>query len=121
MLHALDRLIPDKTLQTNLPAQGVVTLQDQKEEKRLVNHLLYATPVRRGRNIEVIEDIISLYDVQVPVQTSHHVKNVYMAPQMTALHFTYKDQTVVYKVPRLECHQMVVIEYEASLEEEQVH
>ncbi|KRF05568.1 beta-galactosidase [Paenibacillus sp. Soil766] len=121
VLHALDRLLPDKTLRTNLPVQGVVTLQDQKEENRLVNHLLYATPIRRGKNIEVIEDIVPLYDVQVSIRTSKTVKNVYMAPQMTALTFTYEDQTVFYTMPRLECHQMVVIEYECSTKEEQVH
>ncbi|MFR1479813.1 MAG: hypothetical protein ACLSB9_31070 [Hydrogeniiclostridium mannosilyticum] len=30
------------------------------QESRLVNHLLYAAPVRRGQNVEVIEDIIPL-------------------------------------------------------------
>ncbi|CAN7704095.1 beta-galactosidase trimerization domain-containing protein [Paenibacillus sp. LjRoot153] len=121
VIHALNRLLPKKTLQTNLPAQGVITLQDQPEENRLVNHLLYATPIRRGKTIEVIEDIVPLYDVQVSVRTSKHVKNVYMAPQMTTLTFRHEDQTVFYTVPRLECHQMVVIEYECSTKEEQVH
>ncbi|KPV55097.1 beta-galactosidase, partial [Paenibacillus sp. A3] len=48
VLYALDRLLPDKTLTTSLPAQGVVTLQEQQVERRLVNHLLYAVPVKRG-------------------------------------------------------------------------
>ncbi|WP_039833707.1 beta-galactosidase trimerization domain-containing protein, partial [Paenibacillus sonchi] len=112
VLHALNRLLPDKTLHTNLPAQGVVTLQEQKEEKRLVNHLLYASPVRRGENIEVIEDIIPLYDVQVSVRTEGRVQNVYLAPQMTPLSFSREEQNVHYTVPVLECHQMVVLDYE---------
>lgn len=112
VLHALKLLLPYKTLQTSLPAQGVVTLQEQKEEKRLVNHLLYASPVRRGKNIEVIEDIVPIYDVQVSVRTSNRVKNIYLAPQMVSLPFRYEDQTVFYTVPKLECHQMVVVDYE---------
>lgn len=112
VLHALNRLLPDKTLQTNLPAQGVVTLQEQKEEKRLVNHLLYASPVRRGTGIEVIEDIVPLYDVQVAIWTSRRVKNVYLAPQMAPLPFRYENRTISYTVPKLECHQMVVVDYE---------
>jgi len=112
VLFALNRLLPDKTLQTNLPAQGVVTLQEQKDEKRLVNHLLYASPVRRGTGIEVIEDIVPLYDVQVSIRTSRRVQQVYMAPQMAPLPFRYEDRTVSYTVPKLECHQMVVIDYE---------
>lgn len=112
VLHALNRLLPDKSLQTNLPAQGIVTLQEQKVEKRLVNHLLYASPVRRGENIEVIEDIIPLYDVQVSVRTEGRVQNVYLAPQMTPLNFSREEQIVHYTVPVLECHQMVVLDYE---------
>ncbi|MCJ8014604.1 beta-galactosidase trimerization domain-containing protein [Paenibacillus sp. KQZ6P-2] len=112
ILHALNRLLPNKTLHTSLPAQGVVTLQEQKEEKRLVQHLLYASPVRRGKNIEVIEDILPLYDVEVSIRTLHRVKNVYLAPQMQQLPFRYENQTVFYTVPKLECHQMVVIDCE---------
>lgn len=112
VLFALNRLLPDKTLQTSLPSQGVVTLQEQKAEKRLVNHLLYASPVRRGDGVEVIEDIVPLYNVQVSIRTDHPVKKVYLAPQMTPLPFTYKDEVVSYTVPVLECHQMAVIDYE---------
>ncbi|WP_127490592.1 beta-galactosidase trimerization domain-containing protein [Paenibacillus glycanilyticus] len=112
VLYALDRLLPDKTLQTSLPAQGIVTLQEQKERNRLVNHLLYASPVRRGDGVEVIEDIIPLYNVQVSVRTARPVKQVYLAPQMTPLPFSSNDGAVAYTVPELQCHQMVVMDYE---------
>jgi hypothetical protein len=112
VLYALNRLLPGKTLQTTLPAQGVVTLQEQKEENRLVNHLLYASPVRRGDGVEVIEDIVPLYNVQVSVRTASPVKNVYLAPQKTPLSFSYEDGVLHYTVPVLECHQMAVIDYE---------
>lgn len=111
VLYALRRLLPDITLQTSLPAQGVVTLQEQKKEQRLVNHLLYASPVRRGNGIEVIEDIVPLYDIRVSIRTPRPVKRVYLAPQLTPLPFTAANGTVTYTVPRLECHQMVVLDY----------
>lgn len=112
VLHALNRLLPEPTLRTSLPAQGVATLQEQKEQKRLVQHLLYASPVRRGAGIEVIEDIVPLYDVEVSVRTPRRVKNVYLAPQLQQLPFRFENQTVFCTVPELECHQMVVIDYE---------
>lgn len=112
VLYALNRLLPGRTLQTDLPAQGVVTLQEQKEEKRLVQHLLYASPVRRGKNIEVIEDIIPLYGVQTSIRTPRRVKHVYLAPQQQPIPFRVEGQTVSYTVPKLECHQMVVLDYE---------
>ncbi|MEN1985691.1 beta-galactosidase trimerization domain-containing protein [Paenibacillus hubeiensis] len=112
ILYALNRLMPNKTLNTDLPAQGVTTLQKQKQEKRLVHHLLYASPVRRGKQIEVIEDIIPLYDVEVSIRTPHQVKDVYLAPQVQSIPFKWEKGSVSYTVPKLECHQMVVIDYE---------
>lgn len=110
--HALDLLLgEDKTLTTNLPAQGIVTLMDQPRESRLVNHLLYAAPVRRGQNVEVIEDIIPLVNIQVRLKTKRAVHKVYLAPQMQEIPFTREGDFISYLAPRLECHQMVVLDY----------
>jgi len=109
---ALDKLLKDKkTLTTSLPAQGIVTLMEQKANNRYVNHLLYASPVKRGESVEVIEDIIPLYNVKVSVKLDKPVKNVYLAPQMKEIPFTNEDDVVNYTVPIIECHQMVVLEY----------
>jgi len=112
VLHALNRLLPGKTLTVHLPAQGIVTLQDQREKNRLVNHLLYASPVRRGERIEIIEDLLPLYDIEVSVRVPKSVKKVYLAPQMEELVWELRDGAVCYRVPKLECHQMVVLDYE---------
>lgn len=117
--YALDRLLGEnKTLKTNLGAQGVVTLMEQQKQNRYVNHLLYAIPVKRGTGVEIIEDIIPVYDVQVELKLPRTIKNVYLAPQMTPIAFTHeavdatiKENIVSFKVDRLECHQMVVLEY----------
>ncbi len=108
----LDRLLGQKkTLETNLPAQGVTTLMDQAGEHRLVNHLLYASPVKRGDGIEIIEDILPVYDVSVTLRPGKEIQKVYLAPQMEALPFTQENGAVSYTVPKLECHQMVVLDY----------
>jgi hypothetical protein len=112
VLFALNRLLPDKTLSTNLPAQGIVTLMEQPAQQRYVNHILYASPVKRGSSVEVIEDILPIYDTQVTLRLGKTAKQVYLAPQMEQLPFEINDSgtDVTYTVPRLECHQMVVIE-----------
>jgi len=111
-LHGLDRLLGDaKTLRTNLPAQGVATLQRQANERRYVNHLLYASPVKRGNGIEVIEDLLPVRDVEVSLKLDETVKRVYLAPGGEALPYEQKDGVVRYVVPELVCHQMVVLDY----------
>lgn len=111
VLYALDRLLSQKTLSTNLPAQGVVTLMEQKDKKRFVNHLLYASPVKRGENIEVIEDIIPLYEIEVKIRIPNQAKRVYLAPQGIDIEFKQQNGELSYIVPKFECHQMVVIDY----------
>lgn len=108
---ALDRLLPDKTLETNLPAQGIITLTRQGEQGRYVVHLLYASPVKRGEGIEVIEDILPVYNVNVAVRLLEQPKRVVLEPEGRELPFALRNGTVEFTVPRLECHQMVVMEF----------
>lgn len=109
--YALDRLIANKSLRSSLPAQGITTLQAQPGSNRFINHLLYASPVRRGQNVEVIEDLPCLSDTKVSISVSEPVREVYLAPQNTALPFTQEQGTVSYSVPSWSCHQMVVIQF----------
>lgn len=111
ILFALNRLIKGKTLETNLPAQGVVTLMNQKEKRRLVNHLLYASPVKRGEKTEIIEDILPVYGTHVELRIPYKAKRVYLAPQLESIEFTQEDGILNYDVERFECHQMVVVDY----------
>lgn len=111
VFYALDRLLENKTIKTSLPAQGVITLQQQKEHNRYINHLLYASPVMRGDGICVIEDIVPIYDTDVQIKLDNKIKRVYLAPQMREIDFVQKDGKVSYKVDKIDCHQMVVLEY----------
>lgn len=108
----LDTLLgEEKTLTTNLPAQGVATLMDQTDAHRMVNHLLYASPVKRGDGIEIIEDILPVFGTDVAIRTAKQVNRVYLAPQMEDIPFCCENGTVRYQIKQLECHQMVVLDY----------
>ncbi|MCC3371628.1 beta-galactosidase trimerization domain-containing protein [Cohnella sp. REN36] len=111
VLYALNRLLPDKTLETNLPAQGIVTVQKQPAERRWVNHLLYASPVRRGNGIEVIEDLVPIRDVTVSLRVPSAVSSVTLEPGGRPLAYDQADGTVRYTVPEVLCHQMVVLAF----------
>lgn len=107
--YALDALLEgQKTVQTTLPAQGVLTLTEQ--ENRNVLHLLYASPVKRGE-VEVIEDIVPLYGVEAAVRVNRAAKRVYIAPDRAELPFDQENGVVRFEVPVVKGHQAVVIEY----------
>jgi len=110
--YALDRLLGDnKTLKTNLGAQGVATLMEQKQQQRYINHLLYAVPVKRGNGVEVIEDITPIYNIEVTLNVPQTIHKVYLAPQKEDITYTQENGTISFTVNKLDCHQMIVLEY----------
>ena len=109
---AIDKLLgKEKTLCTNLPAQGIATLMNQENENRFILHMLYATPVKRGISTEIIEDIIPVYNITAELKIDKKIKKVYLAPQMKTLDFIQKNDSVAMKIDELECHQMIVLDY----------
>ena len=108
---ALDTLLSNNiTVKTNLESQGIVTLMEQKEKHRYINHLLYAAPVKRG-DTEIIEDLIPIYNTDIDLKLPHKIKTVYLAPQSTAIPFSQDEQGIHFTVEKFLGHQMIVLEY----------
>ena len=104
--YTLDLLLGDeKTIKTDLGAQGVTTLMKQGE--RYINHLLYASPVKRGfdahkgKDIEIIEDLPTICDISVSLKLDKNVKRVYLAPQNKDIEFIQKDGRIEYTIDKL--------------------
>ena len=95
-------------VEVGLPSAGRVSLMRQEAEKRHVLHLLYATPIARGRGVEVIEDVVPLFDV--PVSLKLQASRVTLEPEGAELPFEQASGRIEFTVPKLELHQMVVIE-----------
>ena len=110
--YALDKLLGERiTLKTNLGAQGVTTLMEQKAQNRYICHLLYASPVKRGSGVEIIEDITPVYHIDCTLNLPKEIKNVYLAPQHTPLPYVCENGKVSFTVEKIDCHQMVVLDY----------
>jgi hypothetical protein len=110
--YAVERLLGEKkTLKSNMPSGGVVTLMKQPHKSRYINHLLYASPVKRGDGIEVIEDIIPLYDIEIELVIPEKINKVYDGKTKEAIDFVYEGGKVKFKIDELNCHKAVVLEY----------
>ena len=112
LTHVIDTLLgEEKTLSTDLPAQGIATLMEQSAQDRLVTHLLYVSPVRRGEGIEVIEDVIPLYDVHAALRLPRAPRRVYLAPSGEELPFAWENGKLTFTVPKLTIHAMAVVQF----------
>ncbi len=98
----------DKTLSTNLPDRGVVTLRKQKDGA-LINHLLFAHTTVRGINTEIIEDLIPVCDTTVEIRLEKAPQSVVLQPQGKAIPFTYQNGKLRYTVDQFTCHQIIEI------------
>ncbi len=109
-INAIEMLIGnEKTIAvSNLPDRGIVTLMKQGD--RLVNHVLFAHTCVRGNGIEVIEDTVPLCDIDIAVKLDKKPNRVYLAPQNQNLRYNYTDGVLFYRLPKLDIHQMIVIE-----------
>ena len=109
-LHLVKKMLAnDTTVYAAMPDKGVVTYTSQEKENRNVLHLLFAHTTVRGRNTEVIEDTVPLYNVECSVKCEGKPSSVKLAPSGEELDFDYADGRVKFTVPRVNIHQMVEI------------
>ena len=74
-------------------------------------HLLYGPSQQRGRCL-VIEDLVPLYHVPLEVRVPQDITHVYLVPDKTELSPAHSGGSVKVTVPKVQCHQAVVFEYE---------
>ncbi len=114
VLHMISELL-DPTLKTNLPDRGVATFTKQESESRYVAHLLFAHTTKRGNGVEIIEDIVPLYEIKLDAKLPQP-KRVYKVEYRdgglveTDLEYTYENGTAHVDVNRVELHAMVVFD-----------
>lgn len=110
-LNALHQIYKAAAFQVEMPSAGRAAMKFQEEENRFCLNLLYASPVSRGA-VEVIEDIVPLYNIPCCVYTEKKISRVYLGVGKEELPFTQKEGEVRFTVPYLHCHQTVVLDIE---------
>ena len=118
VLHLVESLIGDErsVLVNNLPDRGVVTYTHQAAENRYVAHLLFAHTSKRGDNVEIIEDIIPVYGVELTANVPTKPKRVYRVDckdaklTETDIAYKYENGKVIANVDKVDLHSMVVID-----------
>jgi len=102
------RLLPRPRLGAhNLPSTAVVTVRAQRAD--LIVHLLHYVPQRRGKNLDVVEDVLPLHDVTLAVRSNRLPSAVNLVPQCRALEWTYADGYVRFTLQRIDGYQIVQI------------
>jgi hypothetical protein len=111
VLNAIERLLPEPLIRSNAPSTALVSVNAQEHHHRWIVHLLHYIPERRNDLIDIIEDVIPLYKIEVSVKVGQAVKKVTCVPTGEELDFRLDNGRVVFIVPKIEGHQMVELSF----------
>lgn len=109
-INALRLVYKHPAMVVAMPSSGRARLVRQPAQQRYVLHLLYGTPIQRGR-ASVIEDLPSLFNVKVELDVCQTVKSVELAPGGGTVSFAQNGSKISFIVPEVQCHQIVVLNY----------
>ena len=125
IINALNLLLVEPAIRVNLPSTGRVTLMKQQEHNRYLLHLLYANTINRGgpmelsggtvsgktSSVEVVDELLPLYDIKISLSVPEKVERVKCVPDGDELEFSQQAGCVEFVLPKLQCHQMLELEY----------
>jgi len=106
--NCIDLLLPSKLVEVTGPSTLEVTVM--RQAKRTIVHLLQFVADRRTQNLDIVEDIIPLYNIPLKLQLPTKPKHAYLAPSLEKISFDYANGTLETIVPQLEGHGMIVFE-----------
>lgn len=109
-INALRLLYKEPVMSVDMLSSGRARFVRQLEENRYILHLLYATPIQRGRTL-VIEDLPVIYNINARLMIKEKIKRASLEPQDKEIPFTQENGIVTITVPSVECHQIVAFEY----------
>jgi len=104
----LNRLLPAPLLRVTAPTSTEATVTRQKN--RTIIHLLQYCPERRATGLDLVEDVVPVFNVPVSVRLSKPPRQVYLAPGREPIPFTCQDGRVNFTVPELRGHAMIVLD-----------
>ncbi|HTX00734.1 MAG TPA: alpha-amylase family protein, partial [Acidimicrobiales bacterium] len=106
--NCIRRLMPDPCVRVQAPSTAEVTLTEQPG--RMIVHVLHYPAERRGVDLDIVEDVIPLFNVPLALRLPRAPAQVYTAPDMRPLQVAYQNGYASVTVPSVFGHAMVVFE-----------
>lgn len=110
-MNAFHLLYPQKNFDIHLQSAGRATLSKQENKKRYCFNVLYGAPITRT-HVEVIEDLLPLYNIPVVIRVSENVTRVWLPVQNEELNYHCENGEIHFILPYFQCHELIVLEYQ---------
>ena len=73
-----DRLLPEPLIRVKAPAMAEATVM--RQGKRTIVHMLHYCPQRRTPTLDIVEDVVPFFDVEISLKTDREPGRVYTGP-----------------------------------------
>jgi hypothetical protein len=111
LLNAIDMLLGNRLLRHNGPSTLETTVNVQKSRKRWIVHLLHYIPTTRAHMLDIVEDVIPVYDIDVSLRADIKPRGVRLVPSGRAVEFSVADGRIDFTVPCVNGHEMVELKW----------
>lgn len=112
LANELARLLPSPMVIHDGPSTVQVNLLFQEKKNRMILHTLHYVPVKKCKNLEIVEDVIPLYNLNVSVEAERRIQSVYSVPGREPIPFTQESERVTFTIPCIRGHHMASISFE---------
>lgn len=109
--NELDRMLPNPLIQHNGPSTTQVTVLDQEQENRRIVHVLHYVPVKKCKNLEIVDDIIPLYNLKITMTEEREVEKIYTIPDKQEVPFVQDGKKLEFTLKEIKGHQMTAVCY----------
>ncbi len=106
--NVIRKLLPEALLSMEAPTSTEATVM--RQGNRTIVHVLQYAPERRTPTLDIVEDVVPLYDVPMTLKLPSAPKKVYLAPEGTEMLCEYVKGHARVVVPVVRGHAMVVFE-----------
>ena len=88
-----------------------VTVLDQEQENRRIVHVLHYVPVKKCKNLEIVDDIIPLYNLKITMTEEREVEKIYTIPDKQEVPFVQDGKKLEFTLKEIKGHQMTAVCY----------
>lgn len=110
--NEMERLLVKPLISHNGPSSVQVTTLFQKEENREILHVLHYVPVKKCKNLEIVEEVIPLSDLEIRMTVDGIVKNVQVVPEGKEIAFEQRGNQLYFTLDTVRGHQMAAVSFE---------
>lgn len=111
--NVVHHILPEPLIIHDGPAGLELKLTHQPQNRRYILHALYYVPVRKGKKLEFVEDVVPIYNVQVTATLGVMADSITAVPDRSKIEYFSDEEAenMVFTIPKISGHEMIEISY----------